>query len=308
MTSENFIWAEKYRPDTLVNDIGNESLKANVGKLIARGDIPHLLFSGHAGTGKTTLAKIIVNNMPCDVMYINASDENSVDVVRTKIKGFASTTGFNPLKIVILDEADYISPNAQAALRNLMETFSKTTRFILTCNYVEKMIDPIVSRTQQFQVTPPSRADVAKHIINILNQESVQYDLKDLKVIVDAYYPDIRKIINECQLHSVSGKLEIDKQQIIQSDYKLKIIDIISNTRVEKKVRINEIRQLLADANIKDFTDFYQLLYQKVDEYANSNISAVIVAIADGQYKDAFVVDKEINAMATLINILQNIG
>ncbi len=308
MTSENFIWTEKYRPDTLSTYIGNDSLKAKIGKFIANGDIPHLLFSGQAGTGKTTIAKIIVKNIPCDVMYINASDENSVDVVRTKIKGFASTIGFNSLKVIILDEADYISPNAQAALRNLMETFSKTTRFILTCNYVERMIDPIVSRTQQFQVVPPSRADVAKHVINILNEETIQYDLKDLKVLVEAYYPDIRKIINECQLHSVSGILEIDKAQVIQSDYKLKIIDIISKSTVDKKVRATEIRQLLADANIKDFTDFYQLLYQKVDEYAGNNISAVILAIAEGQYKDVMVVDKEINAMATIINILQNIG
>jgi replication factor C small subunit len=304
--SENTLWVEKYRPSALDEYIGNEQLKAKVGKFIASGDVPHLLFSGPAGTGKTTLAKIIVNNIDCDVLYVNASDENSVDTVRNKIKGFASSMGFKPYKIVILDEADYISPNAQAALRNLMETFSQTTRFILTCNYVERMIDPIVSRTQQFRIVPPSKADVGKHVINLLNQENVTFDMKDVKVLIDAYYPDIRKVINECQLHTTNNELEVNQKELCQSDYKLKILQLLSD-KGDKKKRFQEIRQTLADARIRDFTDFYKLLYDNVQDYAPNNISQTIVAIADGQYKDALVVDKEINMMATIINILQGL-
>ena len=164
------LWVEKYRPNELDNYIGNDHLKSKVSVYLESGDIPHLLLFGRAGTGKTTLAKLLINNIDCDYLYINASDENSVDVVREKVKNFASTLGFKDMKVIILDECDYITPNAQAALRNLMETFSKSTRFILTCNYVEKIIDPIQSRCQTFAITPPSKKDVAKRLNDILKE------------------------------------------------------------------------------------------------------------------------------------------
>lgn len=148
----NSLWVEKYRPDTLEGYVGNEHILEKVKIYIENEDVPHLLLYGVAGTGKTTLAKIITNQIDCDLMYINASDENSVDAVRDKIRGFASSMGFRKWKVIILDESDYLTPNAQAALRNLMETFSATTRFILTCNYVEKIIDPIQSRCQTFAI------------------------------------------------------------------------------------------------------------------------------------------------------------
>jgi replication factor C small subunit len=158
-------------PDTLDGYIGNEHIIEKVKIFIENGDVPHLLFYGSAGTGKTTLAKIIANSVDADLMYINASDENSVDAVRDKIKRYASTVGFKRWKIIILDEADYLTPNAQAALRNLMETYSKTTRFILTCNYVEKIIDPIQSRCQTFAITPPNKTDVAKRLVAVLEEK-----------------------------------------------------------------------------------------------------------------------------------------
>ncbi len=158
-TQENTLWVEAFRPDTLDGYIGNEHIIEKVRIFISNGDVPHLLFYGTAGTGKTTLAKIIAGSVDADIMYINASDENSVDAVRDKIKRYASTVGFKRWKIIILDEADYLTPNAQAALRNLMETYSKTTRFILTCNYVEKIIDPIQSRCQTFAIMPPNKTD-----------------------------------------------------------------------------------------------------------------------------------------------------
>ena len=146
MKTEHTLWVEKYRPSNLDTYIGNDQLKSKVKVYLESGDLPHLLLFGKAGTGKTTLAKLLVNNIDCDYLYINASDENNVETVRSKVKNFASTMGFKDYKVIILDECDYITPNAQAALRNLMETFSKHCRFILTCNFVERIIDPIQSR------------------------------------------------------------------------------------------------------------------------------------------------------------------
>lgn len=301
------IWVEKYRPDTMDGYIGNDSLKSKIGKMIATGDVPHLLLSGPAGTGKTTVAKIIVKNIECDYLYINASDENNVDTVRNKIKSFASTMGFKPLKVIILDEADYLTQNAQAALRNIMETFSRSCRFILTCNYVERMIDPIISRTQQFHVVPPNKTEVAKHLAGILKKENVEYKVVDVKLLVDAHYPDIRKIIGESQNNTLDAVLTLDAEEIVASDVKLKVVELL-NQKGDAKKRFTEIRQLIADAGIRDFADLYTLLYERVDEYAKGNVSQVILQIAEGQKYDGQVVNKEINMMATLVNILQVIG
>ena len=169
----NSLWVEKYRPSKLTEYVGNEHLKDKVKDYLESGEIPHLLFFGKAGTGKTTLAKLIVNSIDCDHIIINASDENNVDTVRNKVKGFASTVGFKDMKIIILDEFDYMTPGAQAILRNLMETFSKHCRFILTCNYIEKIIDPIQSRCQSFAITPPTKKDVAVQVAKILDAENV---------------------------------------------------------------------------------------------------------------------------------------
>ena len=205
-TKENTLWVESFRPDTLDGYIGNEHIIDKVKIFIENGDVPHLLFYGPAGTGKTTLSKIIANSVDADLMYINASDENSVDAVRDKMKRYASTVGFKRWKIIILDEADYLTPNAQAALRNLMETYSKTTRFILTCNYVEKIIDPIQSRCQTFAITPPNKTDVAQRLVTVLTDNEVEFDVKDIALIINSSYPDIRRAINSAQSHVVKNK------------------------------------------------------------------------------------------------------
>ena len=296
--SENSLWVEKYRPKDLSTYIGNEHLKSKVDVYLQSEDVPHLLLYGRAGTGKTTLAKIVVNNIDCDYLYINASDENSVDAVRFKIKAFASTVGFKELKVIILDEADYLTPNAQAALRNVMETFSKHCRFILTCNYVERVIDPIQSRCQSFKVVPPSKKEVAQQMVSILNQENCIFELDDIALIVNAGYPDIRRVINSAQRQVVDGKLKIDTNSIIQNNYKLQLLEMLSNGAKTK-----DIRQLIADNSINDYSELYRLLYDEVDNYGNGKQSECIMNIAEAQFQDVNVVDKEINFMSLIIRL-----
>ena len=298
----NSLWVEKYRPNTLENYIGNEHLKSKVENYLNSGHLPHLLLYGKAGTGKTTLAKLLVNNIECDYLYINASDENNVETVRTKVKGFASTIGFKDLKVIILDECDYITPNAQAALRNLIETFSKHCRFILTCNYVERIIDPIQSRCQSFQIIPPSRNEVAKHLHKILVQENIMDTPEDIKILVESGYPDIRRVINSAQRNVVNGKLKLDTTSIIQNDYKLKLIKILETKN--KKDAFIDIRKLLANNHITDFADLFRLLYDEVDGYGKGHVAECILIIERYELSDSQVVDKEINAMAMLIELL----
>ena len=300
------LFTEKYRPDTLEGYIGNEHIIEKVRIFINNGDVPHLLFYGTAGTGKTTLAKIIANSVDADVMYINASDENSVDAVRDKIKRYASTVGFRRWKIIILDEADYLTPNAQAALRNLMETYSKTTRFILTCNYVEKIIDPIQSRCQTFAITPPNKTDVAKRLVSVLEEKGIEYDIKDVAAIINASYPDIRRAINAAQSLVVNGKLQLDKSSTLQANYMTEILDVLRNPK-DKKSAFTKIRQIIADSKVRDFTALYTFLYDNLDEFAHGHIASSILIIAEAQFKDASVVDKEINIMAMFINLLGEI-
>ena len=300
--AEHSLWVERFRPTQLENYVGNEHLKAKVERYIKSNDVPHLLLYGRAGTGKTTLAKLIVKNIECDYLYINASDENSVDTVRNKVRQFASTIGFKDMKVIVLDECDYITPNAQAALRNLMETFSKHCRFILTCNFVERIIDPLQSRCQVFEIIPPSKKDVALHLVKIIEQEKLKYNAGDVKVLIDSSYPDVRKIINATQRSVVDNEIVMDKQSTIQNDYKLKVLDILKTQ--DKKTAFSNLRQLLADNAIRDYSDCFRLLYDNVDEFAAGNMAAVILILARYEQSDMQVVDKEINFMAMLIELL----
>ena len=299
---KNTLWVEKYRPSNLDTYIGNDQLKSKVKIFIESGDLPHLLFYGRAGTGKTTLAKLIVNNIDCDSLYINASDERKLEMVRDKVKTFAGTLGFSDLKVIILDECDYITPIAQAALRNLMETYSNHCRFILTCNFVERIIDPIQSRCQSYNLIPPSKKEVALHLGEILSTENIEYDINDVAFIVNSCYPDIRRVINSAQKQSLHNKLKLDRHDILRSDYKMKVLEILKEQ--DKRNAFKNIRQLLLDSQVKDYAELFRLLYDEVNDYGKGHVADCILIIAKFQMYDGQVIDKEINAMAMLIELL----
>ena len=301
--SSHGLWVERYRPQDLSTYVGNEHLKNKVERFLDDGNVPHLLLYGRAGGGKTTLAKIIVNHVDCDYLYINASDERNIDLVRDKLKTFASSVGFKPMKVVILDEADYLNVNsAQPALRNLMETFSAHCRFILTCNYVEKIIDPIQSRCQTYKIVPPSKKEVALHSKTILEKEEISFDLDDLALVVTAGYPDMRKVINELQRMSIDGKLSVDKDGMIHNEFKLQFLDAIRNGE-----SLGTIRKMVADSNFTEYTELYRLLYDEVESFGVEKMPEIIADISKGSYQDVLVVDKEINFIATVSNILRRI-
>lgn len=300
------IWVEKYRPQTLDTYIGNQHVIDKCKIWLEQGEIPNILLYGTAGTGKTTLAKILAKSIDSTIMYLNCSDENSVDIVRDKIKSFASTMAFTRWKIVICDEFDYFTVNAQAALRNLMETFSGTTRFILTCNYVEKILDPIQSRCQTFAITPPSRKEVALHITKILQTESVQFKNEDLATIINASYPDIRRILNTSQRQVINNELCVDKQSLIESNYMTKVLEILKSKGDRKQV-FASLRQLLVDSQVKDYSALYKFLYDNLDSFATGHIAAIILILAEAQYQDSFVVDREINVSAMFVKIINEL-
>lgn len=305
--SEIGLFIEKYRPQSLEEYVGNERIKQKFSDWIEKDEIPHLLFHGKAGTGKTTMAKILVNNIDCDSIYINASDENNVETVRNKIKGFASTIGFRSWKIIVLDEADYLTPNAQAILRNLMETFADRTRFILTCNYPDKVIEAIKSRCQSFKIEPPSKKDIAKRLLDICKKEGLEIKPEALKIVVDKNYPDIRRMQGVLQANIRGDKIILDDDTLGVSEIDEKIIETL-NKNTSIKDRFNAIRQLMLDEGKSEYSDLYKNLYENIDEYGKGNKASIILHINEAQYKDSFVVDKEINAMALIIKILDIIG
>jgi DNA polymerase III delta prime subunit len=305
--NEHTILVEKYRPATLDGYIGDKAFKEALASYIEKKDIPHLLFyNSSPGTGKTAAAKILYKNIPCDFLYINASDENGVGLIRDKIKGFASSAGFNPIKIIVLDECDQLSAEAQSALRNLIETYSLHTRFILTCNYVEKMIPPIVSRCQVFKVEAPPKKDVAMLLKNILDKESIIYTIEDLGYIVNTYYPDMRKIINFAQQSVTDGKLVINKHNAVDNDVKLKLLELLK-TGIGNPATFNLIRQLVADSDIRFYDEFYSFLYQHTADFSRGKEVVAILIIAECVYQSALVVDREITFMSCIARLMKEL-
>ncbi len=295
------LWVEKYRPTTLEEYVGNETIKNKIADYLKQGSIQNLLFYGVAGTGKTTLAKLIAKNLNCDLLYINASDERGIDTIRDKIIPFASSMSFNDVKIVILDEADYITPQAQATLRNTIEACSATTRFIFTCNYLERIISPLQSRCQTFEITPPSKLNIVKHLKDIIDGENIKVKANDLAIVVNNFYPDIRKIINTIQGSIIDNQIKIDNDSLKNTQLGGLVVDALI-----RKAKLSEIRQILADSGSREFDDLFKYIYDKSSTLFGDKEGEAILIIAKYQYEYTFVLEKEI-CIAAMLNKLRNL-
>jgi len=301
MKHKHTIWNEKYRPDSLDTYITNDEIRETFQKYIDKQDIPHLLFAGRAGSGKTTLAKLLAKNIDCDSLYINATDERSMDVIREKIGGFASSASFKPFKVVILDEATHLLMASQVLLLNMIETYSAKTRFILTGNYPERLIDPLRSRLTEYALIPPTKPMIAKHSVSILDNENIKYELEDVAEIVKKCYPDLRRTINTLQKCSVTGNLVVDVNLKSNQNY----IELVLNELTQSKPKFNTIRQILANADISDYTELFRVLYEESGKYLKGKEGSVAVLVNEAAYKANFSLDKEINASSLIYQIIE---
>jgi len=301
------LWVEQYRPKDVDGYVfRDEAQREQVKQWIKEGTIPHLLFSGAAGIGKTTLAKILINALGIDaydVLEINASRENNVDNVRNNITNFVSTMPFGNFKIVLLDEADYLSPNAQAALRGVMEEYSQTARFILTCNYPHKIIPALHSRCQGFHIEKVDHTEFTARAATVLVTEGVEFDLDVLDSYVKATYPDLRKCLNLLQMNAVDGKLKTPGESNSgTADYKLAMVDLF------KAGKIREARTLLcSQARPEEMEEIFRWMYDNLELFAQTEEQKdeAIIAIRKGAANASLVADQEINLSATFTELMQ---
>jgi len=296
------LWVEKYRPKTVDGYVfRDEHQRKQVQQWIKEGTIPHLLFSGNAGIGKTTLAKILFNELEIndlDILEINASRTNSVDDVRDKIINFVQMIPFGEFKVVLLDEADYLSPNAQAALRGVMEEYHTTSRFILTCNYPNRIIPALHSRCQGFHIERIDQTEFTARVAEILITEGVQPDLDTLDTYVKATYPDLRKCINMVQMNSVDGTLQKPQEgDTGEADYKLEMVELF------KAGKINQARKLVcSQVRPDEVEDIFKWLYDNITLFGDKEDDAILI-IKQGLVDHTLVADPEINLAATMIRL-----
>lgn len=307
MSIINKLWTEFYRPKTTDEYVFIDSrVKAQVEMWIKQKTIPHLLLYGPAGTGKTTLAKLLVNELgidPYDFLQVNASRDNGVEFLKNKIEGFVSTIPFGDLKIVLLDEADYLSPPAQGILRGLLETYAGTARFILTCNLQYKIIPPIKSRCTELHIEKTDQTEFTARVATILVTENVEFDLDVLDTYVKATYPDLRKCLNLLQTNSQSGTLQsISTGAGSTDDYKLVMVDLF------KQRRFKEARALLcSQVRPEEMEELFTWAYNNLDLWSNSEAGQdeAILVLRRGLVNHSMVADPEINLAATLVELSQ---
>lgn len=304
---KDIFWVEKYRPSKISEYIFHDNFqKMKMLEMINNKDFPHILMSGVQGSGKTTAAYILINELnisDSDVLIINASDENSVDTIRDRIKKFATSAPIGDFKVVLLEEADYITLNGQGALRRVMEENAETARFILTCNYEHKLIPAIISRcTVKFRFKSPDKNDIAEYLIRVLASENVVFDLDVLDKYVAAGYPDIRNCLSTIQQYCIDGKLQSPANLIETSDYKFKILELI------EKDKWVDARKIVCENVVKEeYEDVYRFLYENINrstKFKKSDLwDEAIIIIAEHLYKNNFCADSEINAAAMFIKL-----
>lgn len=301
------LWTEKYRPSTISDYVfRDDAQRKQVQGWVDQKTIPHLLFSGAPGTGKTTLAKVLINMLDIDeydVLEINASRENSVENVRDKITNFVQTMPFGDFKVVLLDEADYISPNGQAALRGVMETYASSSRFILTCNYPNKIIPALHSRCQGFHIEKIDHTEFTARVATVCVTEGVEVDIDTLDSYVKATYPDLRKCLNLCQMNTVDGTLvKPNEGDSATADYKLAVVDLF------KQGKILEARKMLcSQVRPEEMDELFRWMYDNLELWGETQEQkdAAILIIAKGLRNIPMVADQEINLAATLVELCQ---
>ena len=306
--NNDFLYVEKYRPKTVEECILPDSIKNVFLTLRDKGEIINLLLSGGAGTGKTSAARALCNELGCDYIIINGSEARGIDMVRQQVTSFASTMSTNgKVKVVILDEADYITPEAQAALRNLIESFSSSCRFILTCNFKAKIIQPLHSRCSVIDFTidkselPKLQAEFAKHVLNILRQENVEFNTEVILEVIKRYHPDNRRVLNELQRYAnISGKIDTGILSVVDSSKVKSLISFL------KKKDFKASRQWIADNPDPDV--LFNELYQNISELVEpASIPNLILIMGEYQHRAAFVASQEINLAAFVVEVMKSV-
>lgn len=305
MQEEHYVLNLKYRPDTLEGYVCEPMLKSKATKWIEEKNIPNLGLWGRPGSGKTTLAKILVKNIDCDYIYLNAADKRSLDDIRNEVLPFVSTVSFKDApKIVILDEVTNTLQASQILLLNLIESYSLNTRFILTGNYPERLIEPLRSRLEEYNLAPPDKKVVGKHVVSILQKENIKYEPADIVSIINNNYPDIRKIINTCQKHILNSVLTVNTVLQSSQDFENTVIECL---KTPTKSTFNDIRKLIGTHDISDFESMYKQLYENMNVYSKNNDGAVIIILNESLKDNMLVLDKEINFCAAIAKILETI-
>lgn len=309
MSRDEFLWCEKYRPKKIDDCVLPQQLKDTFKEYIKNGQLPNFIFSGSAGVGKTTVARALCNELGADYLFINGSEERGIDVLRTKIKSFASSVSLTEAgaKVVILDEADYLTPDTQAALRAFIEEFSNNCRFILTCNFKNRIITPLHSRCSvvEFRIESAEKPKIAasffRRIVDILNAEGVEADNKVVAKVVETFFPDFRRVLNELQRYSVGGRIDTGILANLSDESMKELLGYL------KAKDFMKARMWVAKNNDIETSVLFRRLYDTAADFLElTSVPVLVLTLADYQYKAAFVADIEVNNVAALMEIMAN--